>query len=127
MAQIGSEISKFKFGTIHLLLKHTSASLSINESYDKDVRIDMDMILNKIAPESESLYRHIDEGLDDMPAHIKCALLGNQVTIPFSDAQFLLGTWQGIWLGEHRDSGGNRKIIATIQGTSRNGNGKAKG
>ncbi|KAJ3312979.1 hypothetical protein HDV04_002461 [Boothiomyces sp. JEL0838] len=112
------EISEVKMGMCNIFIQHTSASLAVNESYDSSVRVDMENIMNKIAPESDS-YVHNDEGPDDMPAHIKTALIGVSLNIPISNGRLALGTWQGIWLCEHRDHGGRRKIMVTINGQSK--------
>lgn len=110
------EINEFSVGLLHLFIQHTSASLTLNENADPTVRIDMESHFNKFVPERAAYYQHTYEGDDDMPAHIKASLLGSSVTIPISNGKFALGTWQGIVLGEHRDHGGTRRIIATIQG-----------
>jgi secondary thiamine-phosphate synthase enzyme len=110
------EIRDITIGTANLFIQHTSASLSINENADPDVRIDMESHINRIIPENAPYFRHILEGSDDMPAHIKSSLFGVSITVPISNGRFNLGTWQGIYLGEHRDYGGNRKIVVTIQG-----------
>jgi len=102
-------------GTVHLFMKHTSASLSINENVDPSVRKDMENFFNEIA-DNKLYYIHTYEGSDDMPAHIKSSLLGQSLTIPITDGKLNLGTWQGIYLGEHRDRAESREIIATIQG-----------
>ena len=109
------EISQFHVGLLNLFLQHTSASLSINENADPDVQLDMESSLSAIAPESFP-YRHTCEGPDDMPAHVKSSLLGCSQSIPIQDGQLCLGTWQGIYLCEHRDHGGRRHIVATIWG-----------
>ncbi|MDP6968299.1 MAG: secondary thiamine-phosphate synthase enzyme YjbQ [Gammaproteobacteria bacterium] len=105
-----------QIGQVHLFIKHTSASLTLNENYDPSVRRDMEDYFLRMVPESVSLYQHNDEGLDDMPAHIKSSLLGASLLIPVTDGRLLLGTWQGIYLGEHRHHGGSRTIILTLQG-----------
>jgi secondary thiamine-phosphate synthase enzyme len=110
------ELREIDTGVCHLLLQHSSASLSINESYDPDVRRDMAGWADRHAPENEPWYIHTCEGPDDMPAHIKCALFGVSLSIPLWEGRFALGTWQGLWLGEHRDRGGERRIAASIQG-----------
>ena len=111
-----SEIRPLSVGLVTLFIQHTSASLTLNENADPTVRQDMESHFNKFVPERESYYRHTYEGDDDMPAHIKSSLLGSSVTIPITNGRLALGTWQGIYLGEHRDYGGSRTIIATIQG-----------
>ena len=103
-------------GMVNLFVKHTSCALSINENADPDVRSDMEKIMNHVVPENQTYYDHTMEGLDDMPAHAKCSLFGVSLTIPITDGRLNLGTWQGIYLCEFRDNGGDRKIVATIYG-----------
>lgn len=110
------ELSQFSVGILHLFIQHTSASLTINENADPTVREDIEKHLNKIIPENAPYYVHTYEGDDDMPAHIKASLLGNSLSIPIHDGKLALGTWQGIYLGEHRNHGGARQIIATLNG-----------
>ena len=110
------ELSNFQIGMINIFIQHTSASLTINENASSDVRTDMEKHFNKIVPENASYYEHIYEGADDMPAHIKASLLGQSLNIPIKNGQLSLGTWQGIYLCEHRNYGGARKIIVTING-----------
>ncbi|UGA54556.1 secondary thiamine-phosphate synthase enzyme YjbQ [Vibrio sp. VB16] len=110
------EISTISIGLLHLFIQHTSASLTLNENADPTVRSDMESHFNKFVPERASYYQHTYEGDDDMPAHIKASLLGASITIPISNGNLALGTWQGIYLGEHREYGGSRTIIATISG-----------
>ena len=112
-------ISEFLIGTAHIYIMHTSASLSINEAADPTVRSDFESFFNKIVPENELYYRHTAEGPDDMPAHLKSSLLGSSLTIPITDGSLNLGTWQGIYLCEHRASAGPRSIVITVQGTKR--------
>lgn len=109
-------IKVVEVGLLHLWLQHTSASLTINENADPTVRQDMEAFLNYSVKEELSLYTHTYEGKDDMPAHIKSSILGCQITIPVHQGRLALGTWQGIMLGEHRDHGGRRTIVATLQG-----------
>ncbi|MEL7307302.1 MAG: secondary thiamine-phosphate synthase enzyme YjbQ [Pseudomonadota bacterium] len=109
------EITQYKVGLLHLFIQHTSASLTINENADPTVRMDMESHFNHFVPERQSYYRHDYEG-DDMPAHIKSSTLGAELSIPINQGRLMLGTWQGIYLGEHRDHGGARRIVATIQG-----------
>ncbi|MEC6799133.1 secondary thiamine-phosphate synthase enzyme YjbQ [Photobacterium sp. S4TG1] len=109
-------IQSLKVGIVHCFIQHTSASLTINENADPTVRDDMEAHFNHSVPERAPFYRHTYEGDDDMPAHIKTALLGNSITIPITDGQLALGIWQGIYLGEHRDHGGSRRIVITVQG-----------
>jgi secondary thiamine-phosphate synthase enzyme len=109
------EIKQFNIGLCHLMIMHTSAALSLNENADPDVRKDMEMFLNRLAPE-DLPYKHIEEGPDDMPAHIKSALLGHSLTIPITEGRLNLGTWQGIWLCEHRNRASGRRIVVTLNG-----------
>jgi len=101
-------------GLMNLFLKHTSAGLSINENADYSVRVDFETTMNKIVPEGLPSYSHVFEGDDDMPAHLKSSLIGVSLTIPISNGKLNLGTWQGIYLCEFRNHGGNRKIVVTI-------------
>lgn len=110
------ELARCRVGLLHLFLQHTSASLALNENADADVRADMERHLNVIAPERAPHYAHTTEGPDDMPAHIKSALVGVELTIPVRQGRLALGTWQGLWLLEHRDHGGARHLVATLQG-----------
>ena len=110
------EINNIKIGLINLFIKHTSASLTINENVSPDVRADMEAHFNKMVPEDAPYYTHTYEGKDDMPAHIKSSLLGPSLTIPLKDGRMNLGTWQGIFLCEHRDHGGARRIVVTVNG-----------
>ncbi len=111
------EIKDFKIGILQLFIKHTSASLTINENADPTVRTDFESHFNMLAPENQSYYQHTFEGSDDMPAHLKASLLGSSVSIPITDGRLNLGTWQGIYLCEHRNLGSDRKLIVTIQGS----------
>jgi secondary thiamine-phosphate synthase enzyme len=108
------EIKQISAGIAHIFIKHTSASLTINENVDPTVRTDMETYFNKIVPESASYFQHTLEGMDDMTSHIKASILGNSVTVPISQGSFNLGTWQGIYLCEHRNYGGAREIVVTI-------------
>ena len=110
-------IEGLKMGVLHLFIQHTSASLTINENADPSVRQDLEAHFNRTAPENAPYYKHRFEGADDMPAHIKSVTVGHSVSIPVSQGQLALGTWQGIYLGEHRDHGGSRTLIATLWGT----------
>lgn len=110
------EIANIKIGLINLLLKHTSASLTLNENADPDVRSDMRFYFEKLVPENLDYFEHTSEGIDDMPAHIKTSLLGNSITIPITNGKLNLGIWQGLYLCEHRNYGGNRKLVITING-----------
>ena len=109
-------IAKINVGVAHILLQHTSASLSLNENADPSVRDDLESYINRLAPERAPYYTHTYEGDDDMPAHLKSSLIGVNLTIPITNGRFNLGTWQGIYLGEHRDHGGKRRILVTING-----------
>ena len=112
------EMSRIDVGLLHLFLQHTSASISLNENADPDVRRDMEMALNQLCPESLP-YTHTCEGPDDMPAHVKSSLVGSELTIPISRGQLALGTWQGIYLLEHRDRAASRRVLATLTGRAR--------
>ena len=110
------ELRKLNIGLMNLFIKHTSASLTINENADPSVRRDMEAHFNVLAPENAPYYEHIYEGPDDMPAHIKASLLGASQSLPISNGRLNIGIWQGIYLCEHRDHGGPRKIVVTLQG-----------
>lgn len=115
------EIADFEFGLLHLFLQHTSAGLTLNENADPSVRRDFEAHFNAAVPERAPYWTHTYEGPDDMPAHIKSSLLGASLLIPISGGDLALGTWQGVYLCEHRDRGGRRHLLATIQGKSRRG------
>lgn len=110
------EISKIKTGMLNVFIQHTSASLAINENADPTVRVDLETHFNNSAPEGMTYYRHNMEGDDDMPAHIKSVTIGCSLNIPVTNGSLNLGIWQGIYLCEHRDHGGNRKIVITLFG-----------
>lgn len=111
------EIGQFEIGLLHLFIQHTSASLTINENADPDVRGDLESHFNHTVPENAPYYEHTLEGPDDMPAHIKSTILGNSLTIPIGRGSLRLGTWQGIYLCEHRNqNSGPRRLVATISG-----------
>ena len=112
----GPAIGDLDVGFLQLFLQHTSASLLINENADPDVRGDMERWANHVAPDNAPYYVHTIEGPDDMPAHIKAAMFGPALLIPIRQGKLALGTWQGIYLGEHRDHGGRRTIVATAYG-----------
>ncbi len=112
------DLEKIEMGWMQLFIQHTSASLTINENADPTVRGDMERHFNKFVPERAPYYEHDYEGDDDMPAHIKSSVLGASVMVPITDGRLNLGTWQGIYLGEHRDRGGVRRLVATINGRS---------
>ncbi|XP_021813299.1 UPF0047 protein C4A8.02c [Prunus avium] len=115
--EIGQELSDFNCGLAHLFLQHTSASLTINENYDSDVRDDTETFLNRIVPEGTSApWKHTLEGPDDMPAHIKSSMFGCTLTVPITNGKLNMGTWQGIWLCEHRDYPTARKVVVTLNG-----------
>src|SRR5581483_11361768 len=105
------ELKDIEVGLLHLFIQHTSASLIINENVSPDVRRDLERHLRELVPEGPHHYEHTIEGDDDMPAHIKAALLGSSVTIPIRQGALLLGRWQAIYLGEHRDDGGSRTVV----------------
>ena len=110
------EIKDISAGLLHVFIQHTSASLTINEDADSTVRDDFESHFNQMVPENAPYYRHTFEGSDDMPAHLKSSILGSSVSIPITDGKLNLGTWQGIYLCEHRNRGGSRKLVVTIQG-----------
>jgi len=111
-----SELSNIKIGLLNILIKHTSASLTINENADPSVRKDFESYFNRAVPENESYYTHDEEGSDDMPAHLKASLLGASINIPISSGQLNLGVWQGIYLCEHRNEGDSRTLVLTLHG-----------
>ena len=110
------QLREIRTGMCLVFIQHTSASLTINENADPTVRIDFETYFNKAVPENDPDYEHNDEGPDDMPAHLKAAMLGSSVMIPVTNGRFNLGTWQGIYLCEHRDYGGSRSIVITVWG-----------
>jgi len=110
------ELKKFSIGLIHIFIKHTSASLTLNENTDQGVRTDLESHFNYMVPERQKYYSHTFEGEDDMPAHIKSSLLGSSLIIPINKGTISLGTWQGIYLCEHRNQSKKRKLIITIYG-----------
>lgn len=110
------ELAEFKVGLAHILIKHTSAALTLNENADPTVRDDFGRFFNRLVPENEPYYVHTDEGPDDMPAHLKSSLLGATLTIPITNGRFNLGIWQGVYLCEHRNYGGERTLLITLQG-----------
>ena len=110
------EISELNKGVLHVFIKHTSASLTINESADPTVRSDFESHFNNMVPEDQPYYLHTMEGSDDMPAHIKSSILGSSIQVPISNGKLNLGTWQGIYLCEHRNYGGSRKLVLTAWG-----------
>ena len=112
-----AELEQVKIGWLQVFIQHTSASLTINENADPDVRLDMETAINRMVPEHWP-FVHTCEGSDDMPAHIKASLFGNSLMVPVSDGTLALGIWQGIYLCEHRDHGGPRRLILTLNGES---------
>jgi secondary thiamine-phosphate synthase enzyme len=112
------ELGSTRIGLLHVFIQHTSASITINENADSDVRRDLESSLNALAPE-DFPYVHTLEGPDDMPAHVKASLMGSSITIPVADGQLQLGTWQGIYLCEHRNHGGSRSLVLTLWGDER--------
>jgi secondary thiamine-phosphate synthase enzyme len=115
------ELGQLRVGLLHLLIQHTSASLALNENASPDVRRDFEAWFDRAVPEGASYWTHTSEGEDDMPAHIKAALLGPSLTLPVARGRLALGTWQGIYLCEHRDRGGSRTVIATAWGSDEAG------
>ena len=111
------ELGQIDIGMLHVFIQHTSASLTINENADPDVQVDLESSINTIVPENFP-YTHTMEGPDDMPAHVKASLLGASVSVPVCNGQLLLGTWQGIYLAEHRDRASSRNLILTLQGST---------
>lgn len=111
------DLSEIKTGQLQVFIKHTSAGLTINENADPSVRTDFESHVNKMVPENAPYYTHTMEGADDMPAHIKASLMGASVTVPITNGKLNLGTWQGIYLCEHRDHGGSRKVVLTAFGS----------
>ena len=110
------EMQPVNIGLLHIQLLHTSASLTINENADPSVRRDMERHFGYMVPEDQPYYEHIYEGSDDMPAHIKASMLGSSLSIPIRDGGLCLGIWQGVYLGEHRNYGGARRVVLTLQG-----------
>lgn len=113
------ELSRFDIGLLHVFIQHTSASITINENADPDVPADLESSFSHLAPEHFP-YQHTIEGPDDMPAHVKAAMIGSSVTIPVAKGSLLLGTWQGIYLCEHRENGGRRRLVLTLWGETAN-------
>jgi secondary thiamine-phosphate synthase enzyme len=113
------ELSQMRVGLANLFVRHTSASLALNENASPDVRRDFRSFFDAAVPEDAPYWTHTLEGPDDMPAHVKAALLGGSLTIPIADGELALGTWQGVYLCEHRDSGGPRSVVATLWGEER--------
>ncbi|WP_391564845.1 secondary thiamine-phosphate synthase enzyme YjbQ [Allorhodopirellula solitaria] len=111
------ELTQVRVGLLHCFIQHTSASLTINENADPDVRVDMETAMNHVVPENLA-YVHTLEGPDDMPAHVKASMMGASVSIPVSEGRLRLGTWQGVYLCEHRDHASSRQLVLTLQGMS---------
>ena len=114
--ELHADLHQINIGMLHIFIKHTSASLTINENADSTVRVDFESFFNHAVPENEPYYRHTYEGSDDMPAHLKSSILGPSVQVPITAGRLNLGIWQGIYLCEHRNHGGNRTLVLTIQG-----------
>jgi secondary thiamine-phosphate synthase enzyme len=110
------ELREFEVGLAHFFIQHTSAALALNENADPTVRADLERALTQVAPENAPYYEHTSEGPDDMPAHVKAVLLGSSVTVPIRHGRLALGTWQGIYLCEFRNRGGERRLVATLHG-----------
>jgi len=110
------EIRRYRIGIAHIFIQHTSAALALNENVEPEVRADLEAHFNQLVPENAAHYTHNYEGPDDMPAHIKAVLIGSSVTIPITNGGLNLGTWQGIYLCEHRNRGGARRLVITLQG-----------
>ena len=111
------EITTIEAGMLNVFIKHTSASLTINEDADPDVRRDLEQYMDRVVKENEPYYQHVLEGSDDMPAHIKSSLLDTSINMPITKGRLNLGTWQGVYLCEHRNNGGSRQLVLTLQGT----------
>lgn len=116
VVQVIPQLREINAGICQVFIQHTSASLTINENANPTVRMDFETFFNKAVPENDPDYKHNDEGPDDMPAHLKAAMLGSSVTIPIRNGRLALGIWQGIYLCEHRNDGGSRNLIITIWG-----------
>jgi secondary thiamine-phosphate synthase enzyme len=110
------ELRGIQVGLLQVFIKHTSAALTINENADPTVRVDFESFFNHIVPEDQPYYRHMDEGSDDMPAHLKSSILGCSLSMPISNGRLSLGIWQGIYLCEHRNHGGSRSLVLTLNG-----------
>ncbi len=110
------ELAQLRVGLLHVFIRHTSASLTLNENASADVRADLEAYFNEAVPEDAPYWTHTIEGADDMPAHVKASLLGSSLSIPVAGGRLALGTWQGIYVCEHRDDGGGRSLVATAWG-----------
>ncbi len=113
-----AEIQHIRVGMLQIFIQHTSASLTINENADPTVRGDFERHINRMIPENAPYYEHTLEGSDDMPAHIKASMMGSSVTVPITNGQLNLGTWQGVYLCEHRNHGGSRRLVLTAWGST---------
>ena len=113
---LGEDLAALRTGLLHVFIRHTSASVTLNEDASPDVRGDFARHLDRMVPEDAPYWKHTTEGPDDMPAHIKASLLGSGLLIPVKDGELLMGTWQGIYLCEHRDRGGSRRLVLTLLG-----------
>jgi secondary thiamine-phosphate synthase enzyme len=113
------ELRQVSVGLLHVFIQHTSASLTVNENADPTVRQDFESYFNRAVPEDQPYYRHNDEGSDDLPAHLKSSILGSSVSLPINNGRLNVGTWQGIYLCEHRNHGGSRRLVLTLQGEVR--------
>ncbi|MCQ8104054.1 secondary thiamine-phosphate synthase enzyme YjbQ [Methylomonas sp. SURF-2] len=110
------ELRRIDIGLLHVFIKHTSASLTLNENADPTVRTDFESFFNRAVPEDPPYYKHMDEGSDDLPAHLKSSLLGCGLTLPINSGRLNVGIWQGIYLCEHRNHGGSRSLVLTLHG-----------
>ncbi len=110
------ELARVELGLMHVFILHTSASLTINENADPTVRADFESYFSRAVPENEPYYRHNDEGPDDLPAHLKSSILGSSLSLPLAQGRLRVGTWQGIYLCEHRNRGGSRRLVVTLHG-----------
>lgn len=110
------DLGEFEIGIAHFFIQHTSAALTLNENASPAVRADMEAHFNEMVPEKQPYYTHTIEGPDDMPAHIKASLLGSSISVPIGNGELQLGTWQGLYLCEHRDRGGRRNVVVTVHG-----------
>ena len=116
IAEAAPELREVEIGLVHLFIRHTSAALALNENASPDVRVDFASWFDRAVPEDAPYWTHTDEGPDDMPSHIKSSLLGSSLSLPVRDGRLHLGTWQGVYLCEHRDHGGARSLTVTLQG-----------
>jgi secondary thiamine-phosphate synthase enzyme len=119
VAEALPELAELEVGIAHLFIQHTSASLALNENASPDVRTDLEAWLDHVVPDATPYFRHTMEGPDDMPSHVKAVIVGESLTLPIAQGRLALGTWQGVYLCEHRDSGGSRSLVATLLGEAR--------